>query len=111
MTEVTPALRSCGTTRGAWVSVLAVWVGSEAMVSTTGVTPARLRSGNRYCFRATWSEARSPAITPTFFPASRPELSPQWTTAWSTVAWSGPVHHRYGDPLLVQLVTVIHWPI
>ena len=47
MTEVTPALRSCWTTSGAWVSVVAVSEGSAAMVSTTGVTPARRRSGRR----------------------------------------------------------------
>ncbi len=48
MTESTPSLRSSWTTSGASASVVAVSAGSEAMVLTaTGVTPARWRSGSR----------------------------------------------------------------
>ncbi len=82
------------------MSVVAVSSGSASMVSTTGVTPAADRSGSRYCLRATWSEARFPATTPTFLPARRPELRPQSTTAWRMVDWSGPVHQRYGRALV-----------
>ena len=48
MTEVTPADRSCWTTKGACGSVEAVSEGSAAIVFTTGVMPARSRSGSRY---------------------------------------------------------------
>ena len=47
MIEVTPALRNCWMTRGAWVLVVAVSDGSEAMVLTTAVMPALRRSGRR----------------------------------------------------------------
>ncbi len=95
MTEVTPALRSCWMTSGAWVLVVAESLGSEAMVLTVAVIPARRRSGRRYCLRASWSEARSPTSTPTLWvPPSRAELRPQLTTACRMTDWSGPVHHR-----------------
>src|ERR1700722_3926985 len=42
-------------------------------------------------------------------PPSRPELVPQLTVACRMAASSGPVHHRYGAPCWVQLVTVVHW--
>ena len=47
MTEETPAAFSFCTTSGASVLVVAVSVGSEGSVSTTGVTPARLQVGHQ----------------------------------------------------------------
>src|SRR5581483_3416265 len=41
-------------------------------------------------------------------PLSRPAPCAHVTRACSTAAWSGPSHHRYGAPLVVQSVTVVH---
>ena len=95
ITESTPAARSFSTSSDASLLVAAVSEGWAAIVSTTGCTPMRLRSGSRYWLRASWSLARSPAMIPTLrLPPSSPAPWPHWTTACRMDASSGPVHHR-----------------
>ena len=95
ITEVTPAALNRSTASGAAVLVAADSLGSDGMVTTSGVTPIFLRSGRRYCFSASWSLGRSPARTPTLRdPPSRPLLCPQATVACRMAASSVPVHHR-----------------
>src|ERR1700693_4867507 len=97
-------------TSGAWVVVVAVSDRPAAKVSTTGVIPALRRSGSRYWFKASWSLARSPAMIPSLrLPPIDPADFAQDTSVERIAAWSVPVHHRYGDPVWVQLVTVVHW--
>src|SRR6202044_3030248 len=107
ITDCTPPALSFSTASCASVLVVAVWSGLAATVWTIGVMPAFFRSGRRERFSASWSAAWSDTTTPTFLPwPRRPELSPHCTTASSTGVMSGPVHQRYGEPRLVQLVVV-----
>src|SRR5713226_5955719 len=97
-------------TRGACVVVVPVSDRPAARVSTTGVIPALRRSGSRYCFKATWSLARSPTMMPSLrLPPINPAVFPHDTSVARIAAWSVPVHQRYGDPVFVQFVTVVHW--
>ena len=82
MTDWTPAALSRSTASVASESVLAVSVGSPAIVTTTGTMPIAFRSGKRYeverALVVVWSET----TTPTFGPwPRRPELRPQLTVA------------------------------